>query len=191
MEFIDAKIIYIILHLIGVILGAGGAYVSGFLFLQIIKDRNIEKSEVDIVRTTSNIVSAGIVILVISGALLFALDVPGYLASTKFLAKMSVVAIIIINGIFYHFYHFPKLVQAQTKVFKVREHTSIFISGAVSLVSWTVALILGSLHAVPYSYLMIMLFYVGLLILGVISSLALQRYLAYKDGRINDKTPLF
>jgi hypothetical protein len=166
-EFITPKIIYIILHLFGVAIGAGGAYFSGFIFMNSLRDGVLTETEIRFLKLASKIVWAGVAILVISGALIFLTDTERYLSSAKFLSKMTVVAIIIINGFLYHIRHMPKMVSEMRKRFELKENYQIFISGAVSLVSWTSAVILGSLRGLPYSYGSIMLTYIIILLISI------------------------
>lgn len=154
MEGFDLKTLYTILHLFGVAAGAGGAYMSDLLFLQSISDRRLNKTELRFLHLGSLFVWGGIILLVISGALLFSLDPAKYLASSKFILKMIIVGIIIINGVILHKVHTPvlkRMVQKHLGKSADYQRFSVFmyISGALSMISWTLALILGALRSVP------------------------------------------
>jgi hypothetical protein len=173
--FIDLKTFYTIVHLMGVVLGAGGAAVSGVMFLNTIRDRIITKTEIRFLKLGSVMVWVGVAVVLISGSLLFSLDPTKYFASSKFLSKMAIVVIIICNGVLYHLYHLPKLIQESGGHFTFRSHRVLFVSGGVSLVSWVYTVVLGALKTVPYSFATIMLVYVVLLVLSIIGVLAVYK----------------
>ncbi|OGZ57923.1 MAG: hypothetical protein A3B96_00930 [Candidatus Spechtbacteria bacterium RIFCSPHIGHO2_02_FULL_43_15b] len=178
--FIDLKTFYLIFHLIGIACGVGGVYMSGFIFFSSIRDGKISEIEIKFIKLASLMVWIGVAILVCSGILLFSLDVERYMASTKFLAKITIVGIIILNGVFYHIRHIPKLVREEGKELNSRDSSILFASGAVSFVSWTSALILGAFRSVPYGYWEIMFFYAMVLAVSVISALILRSKLLRK-----------
>ncbi len=164
----------VIFHLVGVALGAGGAYLSDLLFFQSIKNRHISQTELRFLSLGSRMVWVGLFILIFSGLGLFLLDTDKYLASSKFLAKMSIVAVIFFNGLLFEFIHFGNLrFHAGKRLHSLERFMAkspwLMISGIVSVTSWSFALVLGSLSSVPYSYSEIMVFY-GLVILVITSS---------------------
>lgn len=175
--FLDVKTIYTIFHLIGVAFGAGGAYISGFLFLSAIRDGNVSMEDIKALKVGSKAIWVGILILVASGALLFFLDPDKYLNSSKFLAKMTIVAVIIANGILYHLYHIPKLAREKDTQFTFSNNKKIFLSGAITFASWTFALALGSIKAIPYSYFAILSAYGIFLLLSIAGIFALRKFL--------------
>ena len=105
MEFIDLKTIYTIMHVIGAVIGAGGAYLSDAIFFASTKDRTINKTEFKFMKLGSIFVWSGLALLFISGLLLFSTNPAGYMESSKFLVKMFIVFIIFVNGIFFHVFH--------------------------------------------------------------------------------------
>ncbi|MCE9628498.1 MAG: hypothetical protein K8Q91_00660 [Candidatus Vogelbacteria bacterium] len=163
--------LFVIFHLFGVALGAGGAYLSDILFFQSIKNRHISQTELRFLSVGSKMVWIGLFILFFSGLGLFLLDIEKYLASTKFLTKMSIVLIIFLNGLLFEFIHFGHLrFHASKHLHSLEKFIAnspwLMVSGIVSITSWSFALVLGSLSAVPYSYSQIMIFY-GLVILVI------------------------
>ena len=141
--------IFLIAHLIGIALGAGGAYMSDVLFFH---DRSIPT-----LKLASRVVWIGLAIIVLSGIGLFSLNAAGYLHSAKFLLKMTVVLVIAINGYVFHRVHMPKLEQG---IFT----RGLAVSGAISITSWTLAIILGALSHISVSYLFGLGLYVLLLL---------------------------
>lgn len=149
---------------------------SDSMFLKSLKDLKISKTEMSFLQLGSVMVWVGLIILIGSGYLLFSLDSDRYLNSDKFLAKMTIVAIILLNGLFLHVNLIPRLRRhiegylPSSDEF-MRKRPLLFTSGAVSLVSWLSALVLGALHKVPWSYGEIMGVYLAaLLAAGVIAN---------------------
>jgi len=181
--FVDLHTTYIIFHLLGVVLGAGGAFVSDAMFLLSIKDGKIFKTEMRFLKLGSSIVWIGLIILIVSGALLFSEDTERYLNSSKFLAKMTIVGIIIINGFVFHRYHIPFLnrrIDASLRSSKIflKRLPLLMVSGVISMVSWLSALTLGVFKAVPYSYAEIMMLYMFILAAAIIFSFLIRKHLS-------------
>ncbi len=169
MEQFDIKTIATIIHVFGAVLGAGGAYLSDAMFFSSVKDEKISRTELRFLRIGSRFVWIGLLILVLSGFVLFFLDTQKYLASSKFLAKATIVLIIIINGIIFHRVHLPRIHRHAGHHFPssdefMRHRPLLLASGAISFLSWTTVLILGKLKSVPLSYSTIMLAYLILII---------------------------
>ena len=182
MDFVDLKTIYTILHLFGVVLGAGGAFVSDGIFISTIKDERITKTELRFIEVGGRMVWVGVGILLLSGALLVSTDVAGYLASSKFLVKMAIVGVIILNGIFIHRVLRPCLEEHQGELLSesplfTLHAPQLVLGGVISMVSWISTIILGSLRGIPYTFTEGMIFYVAALLLGFIFALFFHRKL--------------
>lgn len=153
----ELKDLFVIFHLLGVAFGLGGALASDSMFFSALKDMKISRTEMRFLQMGSAMVWIGLVILIVSGYLLFSLDSDRYLNSAKFLAKMTIVGIILLNGLFLHISLIPRLRRhirghlPSSDEF-MRKRPFLFTSGAISLVSWLSALTLGALHKVPWSY---------------------------------------
>jgi len=150
--------VFIIVHLIGVVLGAGAAYTSDIVFLASTRDGIITQREFRILERGSRMVWLGLLIIVLSGLALFILDPLHYISSSKFLVKMTIVAVLIINGYFFHVLHIPLLKSRVGKRLASmadfnRARQWLLASGAISFVSWTGAIILGFMRSISYSYL--------------------------------------
>ena len=175
-DFIDLKTSLIIVHLFGVAFGVGGAISSDLMFFKTMRDKHIIPTEMAFLKIGSVMVWTGLALLVASGTAMFSLDPATYLVSTKFLAKMTIVGILIINAGFFHLIHIPRLKRHVGHHFPssdefVRWRVPLLISGAVSLISWTAALVLGSLSVVPYSFAIIMSVYLAIVTVGCIIAL--------------------
>ena len=179
-DFLTLKTIFTILHLFGVAIGAGGAYASDLIFISSARDEKISRTEMRFIRLGSRFVWIGLAILFISGIGIFLLDPITYLASSKFLAKMTIVLVIAGNGYLFHAVHIPRIARHTGEHFlfsgEFRDTVPILLaSGAVSFISWSMALVLGALRGVPFSYLEIMLFYLAIVGIGVMGTLILSR----------------
>ncbi len=179
-DFIDPKTIYTIIHVFGAILGAGGAFVSDGMFFDTIKDGRVTKRELDFMKLGGRFVWTGLFVLLISGIFLVSTDPARYLVSDKFIAKVVIVAVIVLNGIIFHTIHIPhirnhlgiKLKESETFL---KKSSFIMASGALSLVSWVVTVILGSLRHVPYNYAEILSVYVVCVTVAIVGALTMKR----------------
>lgn len=170
--FLDNTTIYLIAHIFGAILGAGGAFLSDAMFFSSVKDGLIEKTELRFMQLGGKFVWIGIFILVVSGVFLVSTNPDYYLSSTKFLAKVSIVGLIITNGIIFHFIHLPNIKKHLGIKFKdaplfIKSSSFLIVSGALSMVSWVFTVVLGMLKKVPYSYMQIMSVYLICIISAV------------------------
>jgi len=171
----DIPFLLTIIHLVGVAVGLGGALFSDFLFFRSVKNGVLSLPEVRLLHFGGTFVTTGLLILVFSGVALFFQDPARYMESSKFLSKMAIVAVISLNGAIFHSVHLRTLRRLagvrlrDSRIFK-KASLGLFASGAVSVVSWLSALVLGSLRQVPYSMLEIMYVYIVLVTLSVIAS---------------------
>jgi hypothetical protein len=180
LEFIDLKIIFTIFHLLGVVIGMGAAFMTDIMFMYSTRDKVLDAKEISFISLGSRTVWIGLIIIILSGAILFALEPTQYLNSSKFLAKMTVVLVLTINGALFHFKHLPFLRTqvdqdlSLSAIFK-NKSLGLFVSGAVSSVSWLSALMLGVFRGVPYNYFTIISVYLMILLVGVLSSFFVRK----------------
>ena len=169
----EIKIFYTIVHLLGVAIGAGGAFMSDVMFMSSISDNKINHTEYRFMKIGSIFVWLGLIILLISGGLLFSTDPGTYLESDKFMSKITVILFLLINGVVFHKYHMPIIHKHKNHKFNSLDHFKkerfwLVISGVVSVVSWTFALVLGAWRGIPFSYLQIMFVYFACITTGII-----------------------
>lgn len=105
----EIKTVLIIIHLFGVVVGTGGAFAADYTFFQSIRDGKISKTEESFIKNSSKMVWLGLLVLFLSGLGLFLEDTAKYLASSKFISKMIITLIIVLNGVLFHFVHIPTL----------------------------------------------------------------------------------
>jgi len=176
----------LLIHLFGIILGAGGVFVSDGIFFTALKDRIISGDELRILRSAAHVIWIGIILLVISGIGLFLQDMERLSTSAKFISKMMVVLVIIINGSIFHFVHLPfihghlgKALATKRKPGKAPLIPLVLVSGVVSVISWTASVVLGSMRSIPISFGGFMAVYSGVIALAILC--ALHMFRAYLD----------
>lgn len=156
---------YLLLHIFGAIIGAGGAYVSDIIFLSSVKDKVISKTELRFMKIGSIFVWTGLVILIITGLLIFSTNTSLYLDSSKFLIKVFIVFVILLNGLVFHLVHLPRIDRHVDHHYPSSDEFSrkkklLVASGVVSVTSWTLTVILGSLPSIPFSFLEALSYYI-------------------------------
>lgn len=190
----DIRIFLIILHIIGTVLGAGAATVTDYLVFKFSKDLKIDKDEYQILHTISDIIWAGLLLLLITGLGFVALhmtnfgNVRNFYSLDKIWAKITIVIILTLNGFFVHYYVLPTLKKRLGKTLAtpsfIQKSFFIFSPGAISAVSWYSALILGAWRGLDASYAEIMSGYVAILASAVIISNIAGRMLLRKKSRL-------
>lgn len=169
-------------HLLGVIMGFGGAIITDLLSLKFLRDGRMKESEADVLHTISQVIWLALAIILLTGAGLFLPQADQLLHSSKFLVKMTVVAVIITNGSIFRFVVEPRLL----RIFSVGEPGSLpaapralrrlaFALGGISSSSWMTAFVLGLLPPLPYTYPQILMAYLFVLA-GAISTTQLAEY---------------
>ena len=171
------------LHFLAVAIGLGGATITDILFFKFLRNFRISKKETDIMRTLSRAIWFSLAILVLTGVALYIPQANELNHSAKFLAKMVVVAVIIINGIFLNLFVAPKLVKISFEETRKhqpeklhRERKIAFALGVVSIISWYSAFLLGMLRNISMSFSSLILIYVLLLLLGIFVSQYIERF---------------
>lgn len=178
------KPIVVILHAFAAALGVGSVTLTDVFFFRFLKDYRISHDEASIMDTISDVIWFALVLLVVTGIALYIPSSEALLVSTKFMAKMVIVGVVIINGVALNMLVAPKLVKISFGEEHVEHDGEMhqlrrlgFALGAVSLTSWYATFILGSLRSIPLSSLAILGIYLGILCIAVIGSQAFDRVL--------------
>ena len=156
----------LILHIFGVALGAGGAFMSDALFFHFLHRRDFSESNLKILRIGSRMVWTGLAVLFISGLVLFWAHADYYLHSSKFLIKMTVVLVIAINGMVFHRVHMKRMGKLAS---------GLFVSGAISMTSWISVIVLGTLRSLSLSYFSLLGLYIILITAASLIALAMRK----------------
>ena len=172
----------LIAHLIGIVIGVGGATIGDLIVLHSISDNRFDLSEFRIFKLISSIVIVGLLLLVGSGVGLILTGAP---TSPRFWAKMTVIGVLCINGILLHTVIFPKIKQCvyeEWAIFsdKTMKNAPLFLAiGVTSTFCWYVALILGAWRTLTVSYGEI-IGICGLLWLGIVFTSVVFGYLVQR-----------
>jgi hypothetical protein len=152
--FSQYKIPLTVLHVLSVVLGMGAALMSDFLFNFYTKDKALSKTEISTLHILSKVVRYALPIIILTGVGIFLSNIDKYLHSTKFLVKMTLMGILLVNGFILDKYIWSHLLKKQfftsDKEKNVRRLS--FICGATSVITWLFICILGVLDSVPLSY---------------------------------------
>jgi hypothetical protein len=183
--FGEYKKISTIMHVFAVILGMGSALVSDILFNVYIKDKKINPTENNTLEVLSKVIWISLWAIMLSGVAIFLSNPDAYSFSDKFLLKIVIVGFIIING-----YLFARITHGSLQKLNftdtnsnhkyVRIRRMSFAFGAVSVISWLLAFVLGSIRSIPVSFWQGLVLYGGLLIVGIIGSQIVERMIVNK-----------
>lgn len=182
---IEYRSLFAIAHILGMALGLGGATIVDILFFKFLKDFRISEWEADVMRALSEIIWFALSVVVLAGFFLYFPEADALNQSPKFLAKMLVVLAIIINGAFLNLFISPKLVEISFREEHDRAPGGLrrirklaFALGAVSLVSWYSAFILGMIREIAAGFSAIISVYLIAVLIGVVISQLAERSFA-------------
>lgn len=180
--------IILAIHLLGAAVGIGGATISDVLFFKFLKDFRISETEADILGTLSQVIWFALCVVVISGIGLYLPEMSRLNESPKFLVKMIVVGVIIINGAFLNLWITPKLVKISFGGSHNHEAGELvlfrrfaFALGAVSIISWYSAFVLGFLRKSPLEFPWLLGLYFAMLAIGIAGSQLTERMVARRS----------
>lgn len=174
--------IVLMFHLFGFAIGLGAVTVTDVLFFKFLKDFKISEFEADVLRTLSQIVWFALIVIAISGFGLYLSEAGELNQSGKFLAKMLVVAVILLNGVFLNIVVSPKLVSISFG--KKHEHEEgelgrlrklAYSSGALSLASWYYAAALGMARQPTLGFKGLIFVYLFMVGAGILISQVFER----------------
>ena len=168
--------VFLIIHLVGVALGVGGATFTDVLFFKFLRNFQISKSEDNILKIFSKIIWVALAIIFVTGAALYLPKMAVLNQTPKFLLKMIVFSVIFLNGIFLNLVISPRLINLFfSKNTKLTRSTLLmrklaFAGGAISMVSWYSALVLGSLEPLKTSFSILLSIYLLILFSAILGS---------------------
>ena len=166
-----------IMHLIGLTAGLGGALYSDFLMVVNGVLRQLNKQTLTEVKRLSKFVTYGLVLLWVSGAALayeISLTNPEFLTNEKFWAKVIIVSVLTLNGIFVHYVVLNEARRSIGKRLLIDSSIPMLVvlalSGSVSFISWLIPFILGK--APEFSYVVPLENILTLWVLAIVVALA-------------------
>lgn len=143
----DIKTFLILTHIIGTVIGVGGATLAEVFIIKALKDGVIDPVESSFLKSTYTAMRVGLFLLVLSGFgffLYFRIEgSEDLLYDEKIWAKMTIVIILLVNAI----------------LLSVRK-VPLWLGSAISLTSWYTALVLGVWHSLSASFFNILMWYV-------------------------------
>ena len=177
--FLEQKQLFTIMHVFSVVVGMGAAFVTDILFTLFASNRTLSRFEISVIRFLSRVVMIALGFIIVTGFCIFLSDTDKYLNSAKFLTKMTVIAVLSINGALLHFYVFKHLSDKNylTNKKSIPARKISFALGSISFVSWTTALSLGVLDKITIPYLYAVSIYLSAVICGILfSQIILQQF---------------
>jgi len=176
--FLSIKTFFTIFHVLSVVCAMGAAFSGDILFHFFSADRKLSPMEARVLLTLSRVVWYGLLAVIVTGVVIFLADPLGYLASTKFLAKMTIMVVLVVNGVVLDRYVQAHLLKRG--FFSLRREAIArkiaFMCGTISAVSWISILALGTIDGVKSSYASVMGLYGGILGTLIIASLIFERF---------------
>lgn len=173
----EYKTVIVILHALSAALGVGTVLVTDVFFMKFLKDFRISQSESEILDTLSQVVWFALGMLILTGIALYIPASAELLMKTKFIAKVIIVGVVLVNGILLNLLVAPQLVKISFGEIPLDTPDQLhhlrrlaFAFGAVSIISWLCTFILGSVRSVPLSTSAILGIYLGIVLLAVIGS---------------------
>lgn len=157
MHFLTLLTLLKITHLVGLIMGLGGAILADYTIFTRGVIRPVSPYTIHQTEFLSHIVLAGLTILWISGCALIwinLIDHPQYLTNQKLWAKIAIVVVLTLNGVFVHKYVLPILRRSiGNRLFAdmPRKYLGVLtLFGSISIVSWAVPFVLGKASELNY-----------------------------------------
>jgi hypothetical protein len=169
----DIKTLLTFGHIVGVALGVGAATVTDIFFMRMLKSGKITQADYDNFAVLSRIIWSGIILLIVSGiGFLWRMHATtgtiGILQSDRFVAKLTLVGIVTLNGLVFRFVVFPKLKEAVRKQ-NLNHHIRLLaITGTISVSGWYSIIALSTLRGINLHYLGWMGLYLGIIAIGTL-----------------------
>lgn len=163
---------------IGLTLGVGASTVYNVLYLKSLRDLKISQAEQDILRTISQIIWLGLIVIIVSGITLYVSNPDVYNQSMKFITSLLVMGVIVISDALLNILVAPQLIdisagrRPEHRPGELRNLRRLsFGLSAASAVSWYTILALALLPlSLSSSLPFLILSYLTILVIGIISS---------------------
>ena len=198
MPEITLKTFVIASHLMGLCIGLGGAIIMDAIIFKFFHHQKITQDQVSLFTFMSKLVTAGLVILWLTGlgflAIYYFQDA-AKLANPKIWGKVSIVTILTLNGVFLHYKILP-LVKAfvGNTLFAIstpKQNLLMVATGTVSAVSWFIPFFLGVAKEFNFSVSIaeiLAVYAVTLMLVGSIAALIMKQLV--HSNKIPKQLPL-
>lgn len=172
------KTLSTVLHVLAAVCAMGAAFSADILFHFFTADRKLSPMEARVLSILSRVVWYGLLALTVTGTAIFLSDPVGYLTSAKFLAKMTIMLVLVVNGVILDRYVQTHLLGKGffTAPQQTLARRVAFICGTVSVVSWISILSLGVIDGVTSSYASVLTLYACILGTLILASLIVERF---------------
>lgn len=155
------KSLLVYAHLIAACIAVGVSLIQGFALVRW-RGRTMDNEAIQVLQRNAGIVTLALAALWVTGLVIVAMEYivnPAYLMNQKLWAKFTVVSILTINGLFLHFYSFPRLISPRGFLGgNTGEQLIVLTTATLSLVSWLYSCYLGIArpwnNLASYSYVM-------------------------------------
>lgn len=148
---------FLALHLLSASIGVGSAVISDILFFKFLKDFQISVFEAGMIKFLSQMIWLALGIIIMTGLGLYLPHSEHLKENPAFAMKMTILAIIVINGAFLNLLVLPRLIKASFSNNPPEGHLTYsyeksdlpvmgrlpFILGPISLISWISVFFLG------------------------------------------------
>ncbi len=170
----------ITVHLLGLVLGLGGALILDVMIFHFLNNLTISSREAVIMHLISQMIILGLALLIVSGFALTLINPEAYLENPRFLMKMTAVGVVTINGVLLNLFVVPKMEQISFQKGEMEENTGLirgaFVAGAVSMTSWLSVFILAMINPLEaYSFGILLTVYLILLAMTVAGGLVMKK----------------
>ena len=186
----EYKGVIVILHALAAAVGVGATTVTDISFTKYLRDFRIDQLESASMRMYSQIIWFALGLLILTGIGLYLPETATLNTSSKFLVKVVAVAVITLNGVVLNLFVTPLLTKMSFAAYKkdlpagfARARSIMFASGAVSIASWYLVFVLGSVRSIPVSFQVGLVGYVGILIAAVVGSAMYERLIVKKANQ--------
>lgn len=147
---ISFKTVLIGIHLLGLVLGFGAAIFLDLYLVRYIYFKTVEPHTYELAEFGGKLVTLGLMLLWISGLgflLLYWQETPEKLSNPKILAKLTIVFMLTFNGFALHYGPLARIKESEGRYlfdgFSQMTRVLTLLIGAVSFVSWSMAMMLG------------------------------------------------
>jgi len=196
----NLKALILLIHLSGLAFGIGGAWILDLYILRKMHKSPVTKENIQILMFVSNLVVLGLAMLWVSGLLFivyYNFMQPESLSNPKIWSKLTIVAVLTVNGYYLHKVVLPLILNNEGKLLidaiSLKEMNILMLTGCISFVTWPLAMFLGTFKSLnfAFSFIEIMAAYLVILTLSItvafiLKGFLIQRQMGRKIEQLNE-----